>query len=655
MPEDASSRYPKLLSPLSVGSYQVKNRFALTAHGEHLAIDGLITADFIRHYDDRAAGGAGLIVCGGSAAVSPDAANPKMANLSTSKNDNSLKILVDKVKVHDTLLICQASHRGVRESPSGLDAQHFAPSPGLSTPPYGAPQALTVTKINEIVDDYVAAAKRLANCGFDGIEITALGTHLIEQFWSPTLNHRDDAYGGNLENRMRFGQQVIQAVSRAVSSDFLIFFRMSGDAHSASVGLKPSDLHDIGCTIGNLEQINLIDISSGSGLSVAAHAATVPTDDFPESLNNNLAREIRRAVPVPVLVAGRILTPEAAEQALQLESADLIGMTRAIIADPNLPNLVRDGQHQHIRPCIAINEGCRRVTLDRSLACTVNPEVGAPPLVIKPAIFSKQILVVGAGPAGMEFARVAAQRHHDVTVIEATTKVGGQVRLGSTLPDRPHFSKHIAWLYNELKGRHVPVELGVAGTVSEIADRDPDLIVIATGCRAYVPSYFNKIPGLAVTDTDVFDGSVAVPPGSKVLVYDAEGHVRGPAVAYMTATAGADVHYKTPQPSVASKVEPPNKPAIMRRVRVANISVQCDIEIAENENDVVCRDVWTEIETSAPDDYDIIIVVGYRASSIDICSGLQTLRGDFQLIGDAKAPRLLRNAISEGARLAASV
>jgi len=643
--------YPRLTEPFALGGHRLPNRIVLTAHGEHLAADGLVTERLIAHHERRAAGGTGLIIVGGSAAVAPSASNPALISLWDPRNDAPLAALADRVHAHGTTVLCQATHRATRELPGGLDAHHVAPSPSAAVPPYGAPAVLTGDDIDELVGRYAAAARRLARAGFDGIEVSALGTHLIEQFWSPLLNRRDDAYGGPLRNRLRFGVRVVEAIADAVPDGFVLAFRMSADLYSAAVGLGRDDLLEIAAAMGELGRIDLFDIAGGSGMSVRAHTAAVPTDDFPVKCNNDAAAAVRAVVPAPVLVAGRILAPRHGEETLTDGVADLVGMTRALIADPDLPRRVRAGQAERIRPCIAINEGCRRVVANKSLACTVNPEVGAPALDTGPAAEPRRVVVVGGGPAGMEAARVAALRGHDVVLLERDGRLGGQVRLAARLPERPHLAGHVDWLERELELAGVTVRLGTAATPERLRAERPDALVVATGSRAVVPPGLAAALGRAVTDVDVLAGRVEVPAGARVLVYDAEGHVRGAALACLLSERDAAVDYVTPFAAAAQHLEAPNKTAIMRRLRRSTVRPRCDTALVAADGAAVLRDVWTEDEAPLPAAYDLAVVVGYRVAVADLPAGI----ADLTVVGDAKAPRLLRNAISEGARAAAAL
>lgn len=647
--------YARLLSPLEVGDVVIKNRLTLTAHGDHLADQGKVTEGLIRHYERRAEGGVGLVVAGGSAPVHPDASHPGLMNLWDPANEPMLKEMTDRVHAHGATLLCQATHRSFREAPRGDDPRLVAPSSMPGPPPLGSSAPLTLDEIDDIVRHYAEAAARLERCGFDGIEVTALGSHLIELFWSPVTNRRTDHYGGSLQNRLRFGIDVLRAVQEATGPRFLIAFRMSGDLMTNSLGLTPDDLTEIADQMCRATRIDLLDISGGSGASTVTHSACVPPESFPAGCFTHLGSAMKRRVQVPVLVAGRILDAEHAERTLRAGDADLVGMTRALIADPDLPRWLEAQDTSRVRPCIAINEGCRRGNTGKQLACTVNPDVGRTGSGWSRALKSRQIVVVGAGPAGMETARVAAERGHAVTVFEQATELGGQVRIAGKDPSRPHLTGHIAWLERELARLGVPVDLGTGVEVEDLGDMRADKVVLATGARSVVPAVAGGLGCPAVTDVEVLAGEVEL--AGRVLVYDAEGHHRGGAIAAHIAELGASVDLVTSYGRAAEHLEPTNKPPLYRRLAAAAVTVVPDRRLAGTRaGHLLTQDVWLE-EEHVHEGYDLVIFTGFREPNTALFDVLAANEAapDVVRVGDARAPRLLRNAVSEGERLGAAL
>lgn len=658
---DAQS-FPTLFSPLRIGQREVRNRIVSTAHGEQWASDGLLNERLIQYHERRAIGGAGLLITFGSAPVFKTASTSNTVSLWDERNEAALTEMASRVHAHGTILLAQASHRGPRERPSGADNPLQAPSPlpgSNKQGVLGAPHILSGQEIESIVAAYGQAAERLMRCGWDGMQITALGTHLMEQFWSPALNTRSDGYGGDFEGRMRFSVEVVERIAQAVPRAFLLCFRISGDPYTDLLGLTPEDMVTIARRLDDIGRIDVFDVSGGSGVSTATHAAVVPNDTYPAGTFNHLARRMKANLSVPVIVAGRILVPEQAEAALVAGDCDLVGMTRALIADPDLPRHARAGESHRVRPCIAINEGCRRVTLGQPLACSVNPGVADFTLSrFEPASHPRHVAVVGGGPAGMEAARVAAERGHRVTLFEQAARLGGQLHDYAAIVGHPNLTRHLAWLGRELDRLGVEIRLGAAADAGDVLGTEPDAVVVATGASTDLPSEVAGSRALVATDVDVVTDTVRIEPGASVLVYDYESRLRGASVACLIAEGGAGrVELTFPHESSCENLEPPNKPAIQRRLAETQVKVSPHLYLVPQEaGSIRLRDSWSERVRTLSDN-DVVIIAGYRLARARVAERLASIRPHLEvhLAGDCRAPRLLRNAISEGARAGALV
>ncbi|HTZ36777.1 MAG TPA: FAD-dependent oxidoreductase [Stellaceae bacterium] len=657
-----TTAFPLLFSPLKLGDRSVRNRIVSTAHGEHLAEGGLLTDRLVDYHARRAAGGAGLLIVFGSASVFRGAANAHLISLWDARNEAKLAALAARVHDAGALILAQASHRGPRESPQGLDDPLQAPSPlpgGFADGYRGTPHVLTIAEIEEIVEAYADAAARLERCGFDGIELTALGTHLIEQFWSPVLNRRTDRYGGDFAARMRFSLDVLAAVKARVAPGFLVSFRISGELATDMLGLGFDDLLAIAQRLDAENRIDLFNVSGGSGAHTAAHAAAVPTDTFALGTYNRIAREMRRRLSVPVLVAGRILTPAQAEAALKDGDCDLVAMTRALIADPDLPLLTGRGELDRVRPCIAINEGCRRVTLGLSLACSVNPAVANPALdELTPAARPRRIAVVGGGPAGMEAARVARQRGHDVVLFERAAALGGQMHAYAAIPGRPHLLGHVRWLERELRRLGVDIRLATEATAALLEQHQPEAVVVATGALTALPPETDGLALEVVTDEAVITGAYRVAPGARIAVYDVEGRVRAAHAALLAVQHGAaGVDLIFPYEMACPNLEPPNRPAVYRALAEAGVTIRPHQTLLPQQGGALrLRDSWSERDYLVNEPV-VLVVAGYRRARDELREQLGARLDGVEIlsIGDCLAPRLLRNAVADGVRAGAAL
>ncbi|WP_160112445.1 FAD-dependent oxidoreductase [Salicibibacter kimchii] len=646
-----------LFSPLKIGTKEAKNRIVSTAHA--VAWDngtGIINERHVRYHERKAAGGAGIIMTFGSASVYEEsAASYGSVSLWNEENEPLLKELAERVHAHGSLIMSQATHMGRRAGSSISGRPIQAPSAIPEGVHRETPHVLRTEEIAPIVESFADAAARLERCGWDGIEITSFAGHLIEQFWSPALNHRTDRYGGDFAGRMRFSIEVIQAVREAVSSDFIIGFRMTGDPKTDVLGLDHEDMLEIARTLDHLGCIDMFGISGGTGATYSAQAAVVPGDTFARGTFNHVSGKMKEHLSVPVLAAGRNLDPSQAEKALTNEDCDLVGMTRAIIADPDMPQLAQKGEFSRIRPCIACTEGCiGRLYMGMPVLCTVNPAMADDSLDhIPPAQHQRKIAIVGGGPAGMEAARVSAIRGHEVHLLESTDKLGGKVYFAAMASERPHYGRHIKWLEQELNRLNVNVHLNKKGTSDNVLQLNPDAVVLATGSN---PRNFeaNDLNPRYVTDVELLDSQVSINADSKVIVYDREGKFRGGSIAHFAAEAGASqVEIATPLWSISEDLDEMQKPELYRLLSEKNVTMSPNKHLVKTRDGIpVLKDKWTDRKRIIEKD-EMIILIGYEEGDNRLFNQLTSAAPDreIELIGDAVSPRRLHDAISEGTRV----
>jgi 2,4-dienoyl-CoA reductase-like NADH-dependent reductase (Old Yellow Enzyme family) len=576
--------FPLLLSPFELRGARLRNRIVSTPHATGWGgSSGLLERSEVDYHVRKSAGGCGLVMTFGSASVDPrTAASYGSVALWDERNEPALRALAAGVHEHGGVCMSQMTHMGrrghSRESGIPLRAPSDVPEPVHRE----VPVPLDAEEIPPIVERFAAAARRLEACGWDGCAVTSFGGHLIEQFFDPQINTRTDRYGGSLENRTRFAREVLAAVREAVSERFVVGFRMTVDQRLAT-GMTPAELREIGAWLCDTGDIDLLSVSGGTGATPMSQAATVPPDEVPEAAYAEPAGEMRAAVGVPVLVAGRILDGETAERVLRETGVDLVAMTRAIIADPDLPHRLQD--RARARPCISINEGCiGRLYSGLPVWCSVNPAIREPRLeTATPAAHPGRVVVVGGGVAGLEAARGAALRGHDVVVLERRQVLGGRARLALERRGRQRWGLYLDWLAAELADAGVELRLGVDADADAVLAERPDAVVVATGS---VPREETVPPGpIPVLDADAVleDGAPAPNRATGAVVVDDDAGFASVTVAETLAGRGWEVEIVTALPGVAIEIDPTQRPFVLRRLQHAGVRLSPSLECIRSE------------------------------------------------------------------------
>ena len=562
------SQFPLLMSSFELRGRMLRNRIVSTPHATGWSHDGHIAQTEIDYHVRKAAGGAGLVMTFGSASVDPTTqASYGSIALWDERNEPALRALADGIHQHGALCISQMTHMGRRGHSLTSGVPLRAPSDLPEGSHLEVPVPLEAEELPAIIERFAAAARRLEQCGWDGAEVTSFGGHLIEQFFDPMVNTRTDAYGGSLENRTRFGREVLEAVRAAVSDDFIVGFRTVVD-QCLTGGLGPEDMIEIARSLTSSGAVDLISVSGGTGATRLATAYFVPGDELPEGVYNERAARFRHAVGVPVLVAGRNVEPEVAEAALSA-GVDLVAMTRAIIADPDLPLKVAAGERK--RPCISLNEGCiGRLYTGLPMWCSVNPSIREPELArLTPTADPGRIVVVGGGVAGLEAARAAALRDHHVVLLERRPVLGGRARLAAERRGRERWRLYVDWLRDEAVDAGVEIRLDSAADVTTVLAEQPDAVILATGSRLRDVSPPSGTPLLDV-DTLLEQG---LPAGgiTHALVLDDEGGFLAPTAAEALVAAGCTVEIATTHTSVGMLIDPTQQPFVLRRLALAGV------------------------------------------------------------------------------------
>lgn len=536
-----------LLQPFQLKHLTLKNRIMSTAHEPAYSEGGMPTERYRLYHAEKAKGGIALTMTAGSASVSRDSP-PAFGNLLAWKDEivPHLKRLTDDCHEHGCAVMIQLTHLGRRTNWNKGDwLPVLSPSPIREPAHRHFPKEIEDWDIERIVDDYATAAARMQEAGLDGIEFEAYG-HLMDSFWSPATNRREDEFGGSLDNRMRFSNLVISAVRKAVGPDFIVGIRMVAD-EDWDKGLSRDEGVEIARRFAAGGKIDFLNIIRGHIEHDASLNNVIPIQGMPASPHLDFAGDIRAATKFPVFHAARIADVATARHAIAEGKLDMVGMTRAHIADPHIVKKIIEGREHQIRPCVGATYCLDRIYEGGEALCIHNAATSREALIphdLPKADKPRKAIVVGAGPAGLEAARVLAERGHHVEVLEASSRAGGQVNLLTRNPRRKEMVGIIDWRLAELERLGVTIYYDTYAGADDVLGFDPDLVVIATGGIAQSPE-LETGDDLVTSSWDILAGSVK--PEGPVLLYDDNGGHPGMSAAEVIANAGVELEVVSPE------------------------------------------------------------------------------------------------------------
>ncbi|CAN7316635.1 FAD-dependent oxidoreductase [Aminobacter sp. LjRoot7] len=544
-----------LLQPYQLKHLRLKNRIMSTSHEPAYSEDGMPKERYRLYHAEKAKGGMALTMTAGSAIVSRDSP-AAFGNLHA--YDDAIvpwmAELADACHEHDCKVMIQLTHLGRRTAWNKADwLPVLSASPVREAAHRTFPKTAEDWDLDRIVGDYASAAQRMQAAGLDGIEFEAYG-HLLDGFWSPATNHRDDLHGGSLDNRLRFTWRVIDAVRAAVGPDFLVGIRMVAD-EDFEKGLSKQEGIEIAQRLASSGKFDFLNIIRGHIDTDAALTGVIPIHGMPSSPHLDFAGEIRAATKFPTFHAARISDVATARHAIAAGKLDMVGMTRAHIADPHITKRVMAGEEHRIRPCVGATYCLDRIYEGGGALCIHNAATGREATI--PHVISRtegplrKIVVVGAGAAGLEAARVLAERGHKVTVLEAASQAGGQIRLAAQNPRRRELIGIVDWRLAELERLGVEIRYDIWAGLDNVLALDPDAVVIATGGLPQNPP-LDGGDGLVTSSWDIIAG--AVKPAENVMLYDDNGGHQGMTAAELIGKAGSKLELLTPERFFAPEI-----------------------------------------------------------------------------------------------------
>ncbi|MDA0218037.1 MAG: FAD-dependent oxidoreductase [Proteobacteria bacterium] len=661
-----NQHFPHLFTPLKLRHFTLRNRLTFGPHLANMSHEGLPGARHLAYYRERARGGVGLIVMEGQS-VEEHGALTRGRLRRSDEIVPGLTAIAEAVHAEGAAIVQQLNHSGQHADFDNSWEANWSPSGLPSLKDHAGSHAMSDAEIGHVIDRYIEAAQRSHRAGLDGNDLLAAYNGLADQFWSPLTNRREDRWGGSLENRCRFTATILERIRKACGDDYVIGLSISGDDLTKR-GLPLEEMQRI---VAWHDERGLMDyVSVGSG-SFYDFSQIIPTFMYDEMVGPPLAQAIKSVVKhAKVQAESHVRTPANAEQVIADGMADMVSIVRGQIADPHMANKAREGRAEDVRPCISCNQMCwGRRARDYWISCLVNPSAGREwewggDGGVTAAKRPKRVLVVGGGPAGLEAARIAAERGHRVTLAEKSQRLGGQFALAARQPRRGAIADLIAWYETQLTKLQVEVRMGSAMTSEQIASADWDEVIVATGSVPARDGYQrampfrDSLPGVAQSNVfaidDVLEGIADF--GHRVLVLDDLGNWKAAGTALLMAEQGHAVTIATRHPMIAPELVRPAATAPLMR-RMAELKVAQMVEVAllswEDNTATFRSSLDGEVESH---DFDSLVLATVNRPERALFDALDGRPGlSLHAIGDGLAPRKAAAAIYEGRKLALEI
>ena len=652
--------FPLLFSPIEIRGRSLRNRIVFGAHTTNMSEQGLPGERHLAYYRERAKGGAAMIV------IEPMPVHPAAVLTRGNFRNNTDEVIphfrkiTDAVHDEDALILQQLYHIGQHGDSDNSFHANWSPSGMPSYHDSDGSHSMLETEIEETIEGFVQTAIRCKEAGFDGVEVWAAYHCIVDQFWTPWSNRRTDRWGGSLENRTRFSREIITRIRKKCGEHFIVGIAVN-DEPDIEVALQRESIAEI---IAGHDKDHLLDyVTCGTGSYFDFHKL-MPTFIYPERLGADLAKILKRSVSNALVIAeSHIRTPENAEAVLSAKQADLVSIVRGQIADPHLSNKALEGRSDDIRPCLSCNQMCwGRRYRDYWISCLVNPSAGREfewggDRYVKTET-PKNILVVGGGPAGLEAARVSAERGHKVTLAEAGDRLGGQFRLAGMQPRRGQIIDLLDWYARQLSRLGVEIRLNTFLEAEEIKAFEADKTVLATGSfptdtvfQKAIP-HVEKLPGIELGNVfsaeDVMARRARL--GKRVIMLDEGGNWKGCGTTWKLAEEGHQVILVTPDPLVGKELQRTSADFPLRQ-NLAKLGVRFILESGITEwnskgAETICfLDGKTQFIEA-----DTLVFATPNIAEDSLMQEIQDSGLDVINIGDSAGPRQAPFVIYEGRR-----